>query len=74
MNMDEKAFVKLIFLLLRNTLNDVYVLLIIMVKKYYFFPVRCDFWLSSYFMSWWEGRLVQQTEIAISQLLFNELR
>ena len=37
MNMDEKTFVKLIFLLLRITLNDAYLLLIFMVKKYYFF-------------------------------------
>ena len=43
-------------------------------KKCYFFPVRCDFWLSIYFMSWWEGRLVQKTKIAISRLLLNELR
>ena len=37
MNMDEKTFVKLIFLLLRNTLNDLYLLLFFIVKKYYFF-------------------------------------
>ncbi len=34
--MDEKTFVKLIFLLLRNTLNDEYLLLLFIVKKYYF--------------------------------------
>ena len=37
MSMDEKTFVKLIFLLLRITLNDAYLLLNFMVKKYYFF-------------------------------------
>ena len=36
MNMDEKTFVKLIFLLLRNTLNDEYLLLFFIVNKYYF--------------------------------------
>ena len=36
MNMDEKTLVKLIFLLLRNTLNDEYLLLFFIVKKYYY--------------------------------------
>ena len=37
MNRSEKIFVKLISLLLGNTLTDAYLLLFFIVKKYYFF-------------------------------------
>ena len=60
--------------LLRQSIIELIIFSLKSKKKYYFFPVRCDFWLNIYFMSWYEGRLVQKTKIAIARLLLNELR
>ena len=60
--------------LLRQSIIELIILALKSKKKHYFSPVTCDFWLSIYFMSWWEGRLVQKTKIVISRLLLNELR
>ena len=54
--------------LLRQSIIELIILALKSKKKYYFSPVTCDFWLSIYFMSWWEGRLVPKTKIVISRL------
>ena len=60
--------------LLRQSIIELIILALKCKKKYYFSTVTRHFWLSIYFMSWWEGRLVQKTKIAIARLLLNELR
>ena len=38
-------------------------------KNIKFLPIRGDFWLIIYFVSWLERLSVQQTEVAVSRLL-----
>ena len=60
--------------LLRQSIIELIIFSFKSKKNIIIFHVRGDFWLSIYFMPWWEGRLIQKTEIAISRLLLNELR